>query len=99
MADRPSFPNKTPVPVARDGAILHLGGACTDHDHVLQSPGPRDAAVRAALRATGAQGAGERRAQAAAPLYEQRPIDRFVRHTHRHVRRIGADQMRGDLLG
>jgi hypothetical protein len=85
-------------PVARDGAVLDLGRALRDHDHVAQLPAVVRAPALAPTGAARAQTRGEVLAQRAAGLNEQRLIDRLVRDLHPRIIRELDPQAARDLL-
>ena len=74
------------LPVAGDGAVISLGGALCDVDHVRDPVAAlAGLAARATQRPPGPQALGQIAAQRAAGLDVQRLVDRLVRHPHLRI--------------
>jgi hypothetical protein len=81
-------------------AISHLRWALTDIDHVGDAAAALiGSGLRLAQCAPGAQTAMQLRAQTAAALHIDRPVDRLVRHPHLHIVGKIHRQPPSDLLG
>ena len=86
------------LPVARDTAIVGLGRAIGDRDHVDDPPAHLDPAARLACAAAGAQIGRKLAAQLAARLHIQRAVDRLVADAHQRIIGMIELQPRRDLL-
>jgi hypothetical protein len=85
--------------VARDGAVISLGGTLADVDHVRDPIlALMGLAARATQRPPGPQALGQVTAQRSAGLHVQRLVDRLGRHPHLRIVRKLAAQPSDDLL-
>src|ERR1035437_8856787 len=77
------------LPVSRDGAVLHLGRAFTDHHHVGDSTDARSR-LSLSVGASGTQTASQLAAQLSPALDVEGLVDGLVAHAHLAV--VGIDQ-------
>lgn len=92
--------HEIPLPMARNGSILHLSRALGDGDGI-DDLSPRLPGLAGALapahRTPRPQMRGELALQDAACLHEEAPVDRLMRHVERGIVRVRHHQPAGNL--